>query len=170
MKKLILIIISIVGGLVILWCIFPLTGGLLISGIFNPPISKNKMEVHLNKDYELIMTVTNYLADSNYKNIHVYETMESGEMSIAGEHEKIEDTKVVAAIDALKSYGYHSITKRDNTISFQKWGALDNSRGIAYSIDGSEPELQFLTKLEPLSAANWYYYEEDYNEWRERNK
>ena len=57
-----------------------------------------------------------------------------------------------------------------NTIYFQRWSNLDNGRGVAYSIDGSTPTLQFLTKLEPLSESNWYYYEEDYNEWKRRNE
>ena len=41
--------------------------------------------------------------------------------------------------------------------------------GIVYSIDGAEPSMQILTKLEALDKDNWYYYESDFNEWRRLN-
>ena len=49
------------------------------------------------------------------------------------------------------------------------WSNLDSGHGIAYTIDESEPKLQFLTKAEKLNEDNWYYYEEDYNKWKLRN-
>lgn len=53
---------------------------------------------------------------------------------------------------------------------FRSGQKKDSSRGIAYSIDGKEPKLQFLTKLEALPERNWYYYEEDFDEWKIQNK
>ena len=46
---------------------------------------------------------------------------------------------------------------------------MDNGGGIAYSIDNNKQVLQFLIKLEPLSIPQWYYYEEDFNEWKKLN-
>ena len=96
--------------------------------------------------------------------------MKKGEMAISGRKIEIQNINIVEAINILKNKGYYVIAKYENTTHFQRWSNLDNGRGVAYSIDGSEPRLEFLTKLEKLPEHNWYYYEEDYNEWRIRNK
>ena len=68
--------------------------------------------------------------------------------------------------------GYKGIGRDGNTIYFVRWTRLmDFGAGIAYSVNGKdEPELDFVTKLEPLSEDGWYFYEEDYNEWRVRKR
>ncbi len=72
-------------------------------------------------------------------------------------------------IDIAQKRKYSVIDKADNYIYFQLWSNLDAGRGIAYTLDGNPPTLQFLTKYEKLDDENWYYYEEDFNEWRRRN-
>lgn len=77
-----------------------------------------------------------------------------------------------AMLDAL----YHLfpsvsvISKSGNSISFMTWSHIrDRGRGIAYSIDGNTPDnsgLTFLTHIEPLSEEGWYFYIEDFNEYR----
>lgn len=50
------------------------------------------------------------------------------------------------------------------------WNRLsDVACGIAYSIDGKEIDIEYLTESVPLSEENWYYYVADFNEWRVRN-
>ena len=144
-------------------------GALNIGGIFDSAIEKEEMELIFNKDYELLVIVLNYLASSNHAEIYIHSTMESGELSARGHRIDIEDVEVIDAIDALMRRGYSVIGREENTIHFQRWASRHAGRGVAYSIDGSEPSLFFLTKLEPLSVPNWYYYEEDFNEWRRRN-
>lgn len=169
MKKIIIIIAIAVGTVTILWFLFNLLSGLFIGGFFFPPITQEGMEKHFQNDKEYIFVVNEYLVNSKYGEIYIPSTMESGEMSNAGTPVKINETEVVTAINTLKKRGYSVIGKDGNTIHFQRWSNLDNGRGVAYSVNGNEPTLQFLTKLEPLTEPNWYYYEENYNEWRTRN-
>lgn len=169
MKKTIIIITITISAVTILCILFNLLGGLFIGGFFFRPINKEGMEKNFQKDGKYIFTVNEYLVNSKYDDIYISSTMESGEMSNAGTPVKIDDVEVVTAINTLKQRGYSVIGKDGNTIYFQRWSNLDNGRGIAYSINGKEPTLQFLTKSEPLTEPNWYYYEEDYNEWRIRN-
>ena len=46
-------------------------GGLFIGGFFNPPIGKEKMERIFNKDLELLVTVTTYFENSDYRYIYI---------------------------------------------------------------------------------------------------
>lgn len=70
----------------------------------------------------------------------------------------------------FKEKRYQVINKHGNAISFQLNSTLDMGAGIVYSIDGAEPSMQILTKLEALDKDNWYYYESDFNEWRRLNE
>lgn len=170
MKKILLTVLSVLSGLIVIWMIFLVIGSLIIAGFFNPPIDKKKTEKIFMEDIHLLETVKDFLENSPYEDIYIHETMEKGEMSVDGKRIKIENIAVVEAVDRLKKRGYQGFTKNGCTIDFQRWSNLDCGRGIAYSIDGSEPTLQFLTKIEPLSEPNWYYYECDFNEWRLQNK
>ena len=97
--------------------------------------------------------------------------MKKGEFYIDGTYVEIDNVEIIEAINTLKKHGYDVIEKNEHTIFFQRWSNLDNSRGIAYSINSElQPDLQFLTRLEPLSENGWYYYEEDYDEWRIQHK
>ena len=169
MKKGIIIIAVALGVVAISWFLSNLLSGLFIGGFFFPPTTQEGMEKNFQKDKEYIFTVAEYIANSKYGEIYIPTTMESGEMSNAGTPVKIDNVEVVTAIETLKKRGYSVIGKSGNTIHFQRWSNLDNGRGIAYSINGNVPNLQFLTKLEPLSDENWYYYEEDFNEWKRRD-
>lgn len=170
MKKAISTIVFISVSIVLLKLLLTLVGGSLIGGAFSPAFNKKSMEKDFQKNKEAIVVVKDYMANSNYNELYISPSMTNGKISISGETTKITDTNVVKAINKLKSRGYHVIVKDNNTIYFQRWSNLDNGRGIAYSITDDLPELQFLTKLEPLSEVHWYYYEEDFNEWKKRNQ
>ena len=145
----------------ILYTLYSIVVGIAIGGAFSPPIGKEKMEKIFDEDRELLFIVTNYLISSDYEIAYIPPDMKDGEIYISGDYAEIEDVEIIKAINKLKERGYKGISIEDYTIHFQRWSNLDKGRGIAYSIDGSEPTLQFLTKLEPLSEPNWYYYEED---------
>jgi hypothetical protein len=84
----------------------------------------------------------------------------------------INDKDVVGALNVLFKQKYHIIGKSGNGISFLRWSNLDAGRGIVYSLDGSAPDessLPFLTEIKPLSEEGWYFYVEDFNEWRRRH-
>lgn len=165
--KITFVILAALGGIVVTKkFLSTILAGLLIGGIFFPALSPEFAEKNYQKDKESLLLVCNYFIDSKYDNIYVPFSLESGMISISGQHVKIENMEVSQAIDTLKRKGYSVIGKKANTIYFQIWSNLDAGRGIAYSLDGEQITLQFLTKSEPLSEENWYYYEEDFNEWK----
>ena len=143
---------------------------------FLPPPSAEKMERIFNRDQDDLFTIKDYFVESKYSGIFINESsyIKHPDMMTVSDigDVKIEDAEVLDAIKRLfEQHGYESISKDGNTIEFHEWSALlDNSRGIAYSINGiDEPEITFGTKLEPLDEEGWYYYEVDYNEWRKRH-
>ncbi len=142
---------------------------------FGPPTSANKMKRIFSRDQEELSTVANFLIDSGHTEVNISSSYLSNKMFVGMEigDVEIEDEAATEAIHyLLEIQGYDYIKRKDNTIFFQEWSALrDNSRGIAYSINREDkPEIQFLTRLEPLDNKGWYYYEVDYNEWRIQNK
>ena len=95
----------------------------------------------------------------------------SGTMQNGLIEKQIDDDMVVAAVSQLlENREYVDINKIGNTIEFQQWsGLLDIGCGIAYTVNGTDaPEIQFATKLIPISEDGWFYYIYDYNEWREQ--
>lgn len=169
MKKILLVAVIGCVSIIVFYLLLILIRGLFIGGAFFHPIDREEMEKYFQNDYEHIFLIEEYFANSQYDEVYITNTMDSEKMSVSGIDIEIENTDIVKAINSLKNNGYNVIGKDHNTVYFQRWSNLDNGRGIVYSIDGSEPMLQFLTKLEPLSKLNWYYYEEDFNEWKRRN-
>jgi len=159
--------------LFVVFCILGLIGGFFLSGRHIPPINHEQMKEIFNEDYELLVIVRDYFINSRHANLQRLTTHERGEVFSGGIRRMIEDVEVVEAIDLLESRGYSVIGRRGNTIHFLRWSIRNAGRGVVYSIDGSEPtesDLDFLTRLEPLSVPGWYYYEEDVREWRQRNR
>ena len=120
MKKIListLIVIIIAAWLHVLKIII---GGLIIGGVFYPPIGYDKMKSIFDKDYELLVTVTSYFVNSGYENVYIPDTMADGETSIDGTYVEIEDVKIVETINTLmKKKKYSVIGKEGNTIRFQ---------------------------------------------------
>ena len=138
------------------------------------PPDREQMEKYFKKDNADIMLITEFLIDSEHLEISISKNFQKEGYMFAGVNLrdiKIEDEAVVKAVNRLfNRRGYRVIEKRYGTISFEKWAMFEKDRGIVYSINGKdEPTLPYLTKLEPLSKTGWYYYEEDYNEWRQDN-
>lgn len=124
------------------------------------------------KHENALSVVTQYLASYDYENILI--TKANGTMSLLlDEDVKIDDDDVDKAIKDLFSAGCYLISKRadDNRISYTIWSRfMDFGAGIHYSLDGvTPPTEQYLTKQESLGVDRWYYFEEDYNEWRLSN-
>ena len=159
-KKRIRNIAIIIGMIPILYALQIVLGGLFIGGFFFPRLNYEKTEKIFAKDYELLLVAAKYLENSNYDNIYIPDLESWAKYANKGETE-IENIKANKAIKVLKRKGYSIIGKENNTIYFQRWANLKYGRGIAYSIDGKEPILEYLIKAEPLSISNWYYYEEE---------
>jgi hypothetical protein len=137
-----------------------------------PRVFKSDMERDFNKNKADILLVTNFLVNSGYDSIYIPYFDKSCTMSITSEHidVTIDDSGVAAAINRLINWrGYKVISTTENTVEFLRWSNKDNGRGAVFSIDGEIPDeasLTFLTHIEPLTEPNWYYYEEDFNEWK----
>lgn len=180
--KILLLLILIIGIIV---TVVILIGSLMIGGLFNPPINQEKAEKVLLNDYESICTIVDYMKNSEYidisiqSNDYVYGDGNYGTWYVYDDtlkkqdagNKRIKDKNIVDILDMLfVKKTYQNISKNGNTISFLLWSNLDEGRGIAYTLDGSIPTLQFLTKSEKLKKENWYYYEENFNEWKLNNK
>ena len=157
-----------------------------LRSLFGPYSSQQKIEKEFYKNYETILEITSYIEKAGYVNINIQGTdyiyddgnygtwyVQNGNVNdIANDGRKeIGDDKIIKELSHLfKDKKYQVINKHGNTISFQLSANLDMGAGIVYAIDGIEPSLQFLTKLEKLDRNNWYYYEADFNEWKRLNE
>ncbi len=173
--KLIIMIISvilIVCGIIIFMC---------LRSLFGTYYSQKKIEQELHKNYETLLEITSYIENTGFENVniqaadYIYDDGDYGTWYVEnGDVEGIENIENQYFIDTISELfnkrKYQVIAKNGNTIYFQLWANLDAGSGIAYSIDGSKPTLQFLTKLEKIDKENWYYYEENFNDWKRLNE
>ena len=143
---------------------------------------RNTSDVFLHENIDSIVIINNYLISSRFDRININRSSGANPGIYTGTIEmftgleygrvSIEDDEVIEAIRYLFQYVY-SISKRGNVIDFLSWSTRNHGRGIVYYIDGNIPgdqEFMWLTEIEPLSIDNWYFYVENFNEWRTRNR
>ena len=162
------IVILVIAAIVVVFVV----GFLLLLRIIPLELSQEETEEDFLKNQEDIMIVTTYLLSLDDESIIIHASEYDGTMFTSTDGKRtIDDPIVLRAMDELlKRNDYKSIGKHKNAIDFVRSApTLDYCSGVAYSIDGSEPQLQFLTFAEPLSEPNWFYCEENYNLWRQRN-
>jgi hypothetical protein len=138
---------------------------------------RNIAEEVFNDNKEYIVMVSEFLSGLDfialdYSGIHIDKSDAEKRIMFTGIEKRyvnIENDDVWKAIFILFGRGFRSIGRSDNTIYFEKWYRKEEERGICYTIFGDEnPTLQYLTHFEKLSATGWYYYEEDYGEYRQK--
>lgn len=156
MKKTIKICIILVIILFALYILFQVFGGMYIGGLFNPPMSEENMIELFDKDKEILIASTDELSEK--KDIYLCLDDDSYKDDLTEIDKELYDR------------GYEVISKNDSFVSYQKWSNLDAGSGFVYSYNGEKPSLQFMTKLIPLNEIGWYYYEEDFNEWKKQNE
>jgi len=164
-----IVILLAIAGLTIfmLICLPYVLNTLYLGGFLFPPPGIERMERVFARNKNLMITVTDYFSNADYDEIYVDRSDRKGSMHAGGSSLPFEDKKAANAVHKLLRKRYHNmIGKSGNTIWFQKWTHLDRQRGIAYSMDGSEPYNGIFTLLEPLSEPNWYYYEASFDEWQ----
>ena len=132
--------------------------GAIIGGAFSYTMDYEDAEKSFQENKENILIVKEYLISENGVD---YITVNN--------YNDISDKKVLNAIIELRMNGYDIFCKEGNTIVFQITSKLDYGAGIACTISNSVPSLRYLTYYESLSEDGWYYWEEDYNEWRLQN-
>ena len=135
------------------------------------------MERQFQRNKEELTIVRDFIFSLDFESVSIWNPFrdEASEMFVGLEYGRIpiNDEKALRAIRVLFRRGFRSIEKRDNGISFLRWATLDHGRGIVYSIDGETPgeaAIHFLTEIEPLSEKGWYFYIDDFNQWRLRNR
>ena len=171
-KKLLRNAVIIVLIIAVVWMFVP-THQIIYMAI---PASKAKISWMYFRDKSLLTSVAGYFQESGYYGIYIpasdyiYNTKDTGYMFAniipdkVGENVPIEDQRVLRDINILfKAKGYWTIEKDGNTIAFFISTAREHDRGIAYTIDGSPPVLDFVVDYKLLSSdGHWYYYEEDW--------
>ena len=78
----------------------------------------------------------------------------------------IENDEVAQALKYLfNETSCTMVTKEGKTVAFTLWSKnMDISGGVVCS--ESSVDIEFLTKLQPLSMPTWYYYVSDFNVYR----
>ena len=142
---------------------------ILISSIIPP--DKEKMEKCFQTDKDDLIIVADYLRDLNYSYVSIDESDINNGVMFTGaytRHQKIEDATVLECLNNLLNSGNYSVVgKSEGTVFFQKWRFREKDRGIAVPINKGElPIIEFLIRSEMLSENGWYYYEADYEEYR----
>ena len=141
--------------------------------------SQDTINSNFSKDKESLVTITEYARGLEYEFISIRShkndngmiTISDTKSSIFGEEMQISDPNVIDVLTHLfNECGYNNISKTKNEfIEFQKWSTRNVGCGIVYSYNGEEPNIEFLTILEPLDESGWYYYVSDFDEYR-RNR
>ncbi len=155
LKPIFIVFISIV--------IILIVGVLFMHILFPTPLSKKATENEFIKNQDSFILIVNYLVNCDEDSIYI------PNIDVKA-YTDIDNLQVASAIKVLFSKGYSVISKDGNTIHFQRSTRFrDFGSGVAYSLDGSDPQLPYLIRLETLSEPNWYYYEEDFNEYKKLN-
>ena len=153
-----LVISAIISGLITCTLFSSVFGGLLIGGFFSIKLDFESAEKKFDKNFEDLTYLVEFFCESGYENVYIPE-LAKGYMSVEGKKVEIQNTKAEKAIKNLKRSGCDVIVKKPQYVLFQFWSNLDAGRGVVFSIDGSEPAIEYLTKLEKLDIDNWYYFE-----------
>ena len=135
------------------------------------PPDKEKTEEYLQGDKDDLIIVVDFLNNLDYSFVHIDESnIENGTMFTGAytREQKIENKTVLKALKKiLNSKNYEKIVKNDNTVYFQKWSFLQQERGIAFNTNEEESlSVEYLIKSGTLSEPGWYFYEADYEEYR----
>ncbi len=119
-------------------------------------------------DYKQMEKVANYLCALEDESVYIVKPfwrLATGPR----EFKDIEDREIKFAVFLLYAKGYDRIGKNsDQTVYFQKWyDGFERYRGYAFSCDGSgDLVIEYLVDQKEMPKPNWYYYHEDYNQWR----
>ena len=125
------------------------------------PPAPEQMEDTFQKYREEIQIITDYLLTQKQP------------FSIYDSNEVLPENISQAVKILMRQAGCRSIHYNESAVHFVLWTRFtDAGCGIAYTSGNSlETDLVFLTQVQPLSEQNWFYYVEDYAQWRiEKNK
>lgn len=163
---------KIIKWVIIITAVIVGVAGIIWSALFSlfAP-NKEKIEEYYEHDKDDLIIVADYLSNMKYPFVNIDESNLEDEVIFTGastQYQPISDENALKSLKKLiDAEDYILIGKDHNTIFFQKWSFLEKDRGIAMSIDKDKsPAVEFIIKSEPLSEAGWYYYEADYEKYR----
>ena len=142
--------------------------------IMEPP-SVAYVERRFNKYYNDIQIVVAFMISSEYETVIIDSDERTGLKSTDGYHyENIAlalDSEIEEAVNRLLDGKYKGMSKYNNTISLLQWCRFnDVGCGVAYAINNEDlPDIQYATELIPLEKEGWFYYVDDFNQWRLEN-
>jgi hypothetical protein len=138
-----------------------------------PTLDRTERDFQANR--ESLYIIVRYLTYSDYDNISICHNDIEGDnvkmfTGLETGYVPIDDNNIIEMIQLLFQHGFKGISKMEEGVSFLRWSTKDHGRGIVYSIDGSKPTesslLPFLTETEALTEDNWYFYVENFSEWK----
>ena len=139
----------------------------------------DKATAFYEKHHRDLQTVADFLSSKDATDLSVnaggtytVRTVAGDGLTIQSQTFPIEDEAVKSAVRRLFGQARcKSIDKQGGSIVFLRWVfMMDFGSGFAFTTaDNAYNDIQYLTKLEPMADPGWYYYEEDYNEWRIQN-
>ena len=145
----------------------------VFTGSFLGPPGAMYMERSLQRNRGSLDIVVEYLMNSGFVMANIRSDTASNEGSITmfadGRSNVISDEDTVTAIRSLFRRGYRGIFMNESVIKFQRWSNVSAIRGIAFSINRDVPDesaFDFLIDLVPLSENDWFFWVENFNEWR----
>lgn len=136
------------------------------------PQSKNIDKADVNatfeEDYEYLLKVAEYLIALEDETVWIRKPNKP--MSVGYGDKREIDPEIKGEIRGLFRRGYIDITKRGSSVVFERWKrpfSAEFRAGIAYNFRGTDwVDVEFRINQQELDVENWYYYEEDYNEYR----
>ena len=173
MKKIIVIMLFIGAPF-----LYGIIGGIMLNGGFIPAPNYKKMERYFSDNIKELSFVAESLSKLEYEYIVLRETEGSSimyatntefmpntniEIGKIGGNISISDVSLVKNIEKLYEKGFSCVEKKgDKYIIFVRWSSLNSGRGIVFSINGDEPDVDNIIDLKSLPIENWYYYEDNY--------
>lgn len=119
-------------------------------------------------DFEDLQKVADYLISLENKSAWIRSPYKPMSVDL-GETREI-DPEVKGVVRKLFRRGYMNIIKNDTSIVFERWKrpfSFEFRAGFAFNFRGSDwVDVQFRINQQELDREDWYYYEEDYNQWR----
>ena len=162
---------KIIGILIVALSIALITSVIWITTSSLTAPDKEKTEKCFQKDKDNLSIVADYLSSLDYSYISIdKDNIKDGVMFTGADtrYQDIDDKVVVEALRVLlNDRDYIVVGKNEETVFFEKWRFLEKDRGIAVTVDTEDaPEVEFIVRYEALSETGWYYYEADYEEYR----
>ena len=154
---------------IILVCSIAFSTGCINS---NQYIDSADIKKTFEEDYEELKIIADFLLAQKYSSISIQRN-QNYMVANFGEHFPFDNDEVENTVNSLFDKGYLYFYRSNNTVHFERWKKWmyhEYRSGFAYlNEDSCNLDIQFLIEQQEMSVAGWYYYEDDYNEWRSRN-